>query len=429
MSLAPSDSPTSPSTRQPANEDTTNLDDFKLSKQAERMIELIDTNNLNKKTGYGIEALTDNVKRYEHNLSGVRASPENKTAGLLGMVEKTVQEHVLSGLDADSPAAKANMEKVSGEVRVAAKAIYDDPIANPLHRVSGGFFDIDKAKEKLAFGRPTHSSVFSNSILSKNQLLILNAVSDMPEHLQQFAMQGAKQAAADAAKSQNYAGHKTASVTYVKHSIESNLRSYDTFNRVAGYQEIVGGQEQAFDRAMYDAKGARQFVAAKGDKTLASKKPAAQIGVKSQDSYTAMMVEGLNTETQNLHDAYGKPHTFDGDIELKHQALNMLDNVKAFTDYLDERRADDNRDRLEGREINQLHNQTKDLVDNVLELSKELPFRDLEVTREADRTKEDMNTKDPLFQRAEQETTYKEAQESTKTTVRSIPRSLAIRNP
>ena len=425
MSNAPTD--TGAATIPNVNDDL--LADFKLSKQAEQVVELIDSKKLNKQAGYSVDTLTDNLKRFELKLQGQRVSPNNKTAGLVGVVEQTAYDHAFSDIDATDPANKVKVDKVAAEFKEVVKATYDDPIANPLHRVSGGFYDIDKVKKQLAVGRPAHSDTFSRNILIKNQLLVLQAVSAMPEHLQQHTIQSIKQAAADGAATQTHAGQKTNTVHFVKSGIESGLRSYDTFNRAVGYKDIAGGQEQAFDRAMYDAKGARMFEANKNDRKLASNQPPAQITVKSADSYTAMMVDGLNAETQSLHKAYGQPHTFDGDVELKNQALNMLDNVAAFNEYLDERVADDNRDRLEGREINQLHNQTKGLVDNILELSKELPFRDLDVIRETDRTVDDMNAKDPTFQRAEQETTYKEAQEASHTTVRSIPRSLAVRNP
>lgn len=410
-------------------DDTNLIADLKLSKQSEQVIDLIESKKLNRHAGYSIETLTDNLKHFELKLQGQRVSPDNKTAGLIGVVEQTYQSTAFADMDVNDPANKSKVDKVNAEFQETIKAVYDDPIANPLHRVSGGHYDIDKAKKQMSIGRPANSNTFSRHILIKNQLLVLEAVSAMPEHLQQLVVQGIRQAADDGTQSQTFAGQKTNTVHFVKSGVESTLRSYDTFNRAVGYKDIAGGQEQAFDRAMYDAKGARMFEGNKDNNKLASNQAPAQITIKSADSYTAMMVDGLNAETQNLHKAYGQPHTFDGDIDLKNQALNMLDNVATFNEYLDERRADDNRDRLEGREINQLHNQTKDLVDNVSDLAKELPFRDLEVTREADRTKEDMNANDKIFQRAEQETTYKEAQEATNTTVRSIPRSLAVRNP
>lgn len=421
---APAPVPTSPT-------DTIDnlLEGFSLSKQAEQVIELISSNNLNKQAGYGIDTLTENMKRFEHGLGGQRLPSEIKTAGLMGVVEQTAHAHAFADIDISEPANKNKVDSVGREFKAVLKQVYDNPVANPLHRDLGGFYDIDKAKQSLSMGRRSNPRTFAPNILVKNQQLVVEAVSAMPDHLQQLAMQGVKQAALDASKSNNHAGQKTDTVHYVKSSVESTLRSYDTANRTIGYQEIAGGQEQAFDRAMYDAKGARQHVAAKGDRTLASNKPPAQITTKSQDSYTNMMIDGLNAQTQKLHEQYGKPHTFNGDIELNHRALNMLDNVNTLSEYLDERVADDNRDRSEGRELNELHKQTKGLVDNVLELSKELPFRDLELSRTAERTKQDLESKNPSFQRAEQETVYKEAQEAANTTVRSIPRSLAMRNP
>lgn len=403
------------------------LNDFQLSKQAERVVELVNANKLNKEAGYSIDALTDNLKRFELNLSGERTSTENKTAGMVAMVQKTAHDHAFADIDPADPASQAKTMKVDNEVREVIKAVYDDPTTNPLHGLTGGFYDIDRAKKGLSLDRRANATTFSPNILVKHQLMIMEAVSTLPSHLQQHAIQSVKQAADDASKQNVISGQKTDSVPYVKSVIESNLRSYDTFNRKLGYQEIAGGQEQAFDRAMYDGKGALLYASTKNDRKAASNNPPAQITTKSGDSYTSMMIDGLNAESQNLHKAYGKAHTFSGDRELSDQALNLLDNIGTFNDYLDERVADDNRDRLEGRELNELHNQTKDLIDNILELSKELPFRNLELSRTADRTKQEMEGKDRTFQRAQQETVYKEAQESNTNTARSIPRSVAIR--
>lgn len=420
-----SSTPSNPSQdTQPATDDA--LSTFKLSSQSSRVVSLVEDNKLNQTAGYDIDALIDNLKQFEVTISGQRVKAENKTAGLLGVVERTAHEHALTDIDINDPANGKMVAGVANEIQAVARAIYDDPITNPLHRDLGGYYDIDKAKKSFAMGRRSNPANFSPNILIKNQLLLVNAVNTMPAHLQQLAMQGARQAAKDASTMKHYAGQKTDTVHYVKATIESNLRSYDTFNRTVGYQPIVGGQEQAFDRAMYDAKGARQHASSKGDRTLASNKPPVQITTESKDAYSKMMIDGLNAESQNIHNAYRKPHTFDGDIELNHQVLNMLDNVQGFSEYLNDRVVDDNRDRMEGRELNQLHKQTKALVDNVLELSKELPFRDLELSRTAERAKEDLESKNALFQRAEQETVYREAQEANHTTVRSVPRRRTV---
>ena len=101
MSIAPTDTTTH--AIDVAAPNSSNIsDDFNLSKQSKRLIELVNTNKLNKQAGYSIESLTDNIKRFELKLQGQRVSPNNKTAGLVGVVEQTAYDHAFSDIDRKS---------------------------------------------------------------------------------------------------------------------------------------------------------------------------------------------------------------------------------------------------------------------------------------------------------------------------------------
>ena len=378
------------------------FDSFRISEQSERIIELIQDNGLNHNSGFSVDVLRDSLKRFEFDQPTKAVSTGNKTAALLGVVAQTVYEKASLQPDGtyklpeDKNEDDLHLESLAtDDFNAINEATYNDPIANPLRREVGGYFNIDMARIDLIREIPLKSNVFAAGIPTNQQDQILAAIGDLPVHVQQLAAQGLKQAAQDAKHNTHFGGHKTASANYVKSVIQDQLTGFDNFERSNRGSPTPRSFSDAFNNSLYDAKGAARHADRAANPDLASNKPPAQITAPIQDSFSDMMRDGINREIDQLHHKSQLPHTLKGDKQMQYETELLLDNTKDFINALSKNLESPERDKTKDIHFIKAFSETTAVVDNALDLVKEMPIRNLELEATANEVKQHISDHKP----------------------------------
>lgn len=398
------------------------FDDFKMTSQAERIVELIEINELNKVSGFSLGDLRDTFKRYEFDLSqsGLRVSSANKTAGLIGKVSQTAYESATTQPDGSYKEASektdadlAYEQRVDTEFQSIIEATYNDPQANPLRRELGGYLDIEQASESLSRGGQVQGRYFSSDISNRNQSIIMNAVGGLSPMVQQLAVQAVKQAANDARSHTRLAGMKTNSVDYINSVIEYQVSAFDDFEKATTKPIAATRHVDRLSASMYDAKGNQMFLEGRDNPDLASNQPVKQITAEFDDPFSISMRDGLNSNMQKLHSLSQQPHTQKGDYHIKNIAKDLLLNMDTLQDLMIDKL--DNKYASNESDI-ELHNgyeQSRSLVDQVGSLAKEMPKRDYELEGMADRANRKIDEHRMAFTNRYIEATQSMANENT----------------
>lgn len=385
-------------------------DNFKISEQAQRFVDLINENALNHNSEFSSQVLSDNLKRFEFDQGSARTGAANKTTSLMGVVSQTVYENALMQDDGDykleSDMTESDIQKkqdADSDMKAIAKAVYDDPIANPLRRDLGGHFDIEQAQIDLTQGVVLKPSVFTEGIPTSGQEQILEAIAELPIHIQQNAAQGLKQAAQDAKHNKRFGGLKTASIPYVRSVINDQLTGFDNHERSNGRDAHANSYSDMFDNAIINAKARQNFANKLTNPDLASNKPPVLIGADFNDPFAKMMVNGINKDIEQIHKQSQDPHTVKGDKQMSYEIEQVLDNTIDLSKHLDKSIQHPNRDKSEDYEVVGAFRDMKSVADNLLELSSEMAARNypLEISaREAKQTIEDYSPSGDFTMRA-----------------------------
>lgn len=378
------------------------FDSFKISEQAQRVVDLIQENALNHDSGFSVQVLSDSLKRFEFGQTDARTATSNKTTAILGVVSQTVYEHALLQDDgtykSDDDMNDDDMQKQASardDLKAISKAVYDDPVANPLRRELGGSFDIDRARIDLIQGIPLKPSVFAEGIPTKDQDQILEAMSELPIHTQQLAAQGLKQAAQDAKHNKSFGGQKTASTNYVKSVISDQLTGFDNFERSNGRDAHAPSFSGAFNNALYDAKGRQAHALKQDNPDLASNKPPVLITADLNDSFATAMSNGINKDIAQIHRRAQEPHTIRGDHQMSYDIEQVLSNAVDLSETLQKSLENPKRDKAGDYQAVKAFDDIKSIADNMREIASEMPDRNYPLEVAARATKQAVEDNSP----------------------------------
>ena len=283
-----------------------------------------------------------------------------------------------------SPSELVELGEAKQRVQAINKMLYDDPVVNPLKSELGGHYDLEQAKQDLDNG--VQAKGLNKTILLDNQKIIIEAVSNLPEGVQQLAMQGAKQATIDAKQNKSLGGMKTSTVFYTESIIADNLYHYDQLDHSAGKELVGGSYEQAFKEEMYNAKGRQVFAKNADNPDLASKKPMNYIESDLGESYTTMLRDGINRQLQKVEQDHKLPHTYKGDIKAGYEMDDILRNTVELGDALSQQLKIEDRDKMKDFDLVIGYSQTKNVVSQLKDLSEESLTKNLPLRNTIERT-------------------------------------------
>ena len=380
-----------------------------LSKESNRMIDIIQENDLNKVSGLKIKNLVQDLTSHEQDMP-YRASSSVKTAAIVGVVVAAAQmaEYMDSTADQDydhdSPANKERNKVVDVEVQAILKAAYNDPIVNPSKPIYGdGYFDIQTAQTDLKNGKDISSMVMPKGMTTDNKEILLTAVGNLPVSLQQFAVQGMRMAADDAKKQEHIGSMKTTSLLHSQDVISDSLDAYQSVLSKAGQSMMGRTLTERFDIEIYNARGLKQYETIKNDPNAESNKPLKQIRLPLGNSLNDTIRDGLNNDLRDLKKLSQGPHTKSSDFRIKDIARSIADNSVQLASKLDSL-FDHEMRKPEGISADKAHAyiDSQTVLDSAREMIKEMPERDLMLERSMDIARDKFQNTDTAYSKIQQ---------------------------
>ena len=368
------------------------LDTSHLSKQANRLIDIIQDNELNKTSQFKMQDLVDNIASYESSLPDKHISSSVKTAGLVeqALVTSSLADINISHNDGDygdkKPHNAAHEKAMSLEAQSILRAAYNDPTINPSKPVYGdGYFDIAAARTDLANGKDVSTMVMPKGMEADKKQVLLEAVNNLPDSLQQLAIQGLRNAADDAKRSPHIGGMKTSSMLYSQDAVRDTLDAYQAFRLESGSEVFGRTLSERFDVELYAARGRQNHEIVKNNPNAESNKPAHQITHDLGSSLANTVAQGLNTDIKELHELSGKPHTIASDWRIKDIATAISDNSSRLALDLNRKFDDATEKDPVSVDMAKGYTEVSELLQSARKMIEEMPDRDRLLERKIDR--------------------------------------------
>lgn len=363
-----------------------------LSKQGQRLVEIIETNNLNKVSGFAMQDLIRDISIYESRIPNKPVSNAVKTAALVEQAVNAtyradfLKEDPMRDYDNQSPARIARQNEVATEAKAITKMAFNDPVINPSKPVYGdGYVDIKATRLALASGADISSMILPKGMTPDRKEALLLATERQPEAIQQVIVQGMRAAADDARKQSAIGSVKTTSLIHAQDVISDTLDAYQAFKKDIGEEVLGRTLTERFATDVYDVRGLQQFEANKNNPYLASKNPVAQVTRDLGSAHANNMADGLNRDIQQLKDLSGHPHTKAGDWRIKDITGSINNTTKKLASSLNVAFDSATIDKPVSKDVAYGYIEVRDILEDTKKLLEELPERDRMLERNVDR--------------------------------------------